>query len=95
MKPPSFQGFCLANFSREQREGGSDDKNAKKHRNDVARLLQLLSPDSVYELPASVHADMADFTQAVANAEDFEPKQFGVAMTREAVVERLRSAYRL
>jgi hypothetical protein len=90
-----FKAFAWLNFSREQREGGSDDKNAKKHRNDVARLLQLLSPDSDYELPTSVHADTAEFTQAVANAEDFEPKQFGVAMTREAVVERLRSAYRL
>jgi hypothetical protein len=90
-----FKAFAWLNFSREQRESGSDDKNAKKHRNDVARLLQLLSPDSDYELPTSVYADMAEFTEAVANAEDFEPKQFGVAMTREAVVERLRSAYRL
>ncbi|MBN8815230.1 MAG: hypothetical protein J0J06_07260 [Sphingomonas sp.] len=72
-----------------------DDKDIKKHRNDVARLLQLLAADAQYELPATVRTDMTTFANALAEEQDFEPKAFGVAMTRVVVVERLRAAYQL
>lgn len=72
-----------------------DERDVRKHRNDVARLLQLLATDADYALPEKVHADMAAFVAALEEAEVFDPKQFGVDMTRETVVERLRKAYRL
>jgi hypothetical protein len=72
-----------------------DEKDIKKHRNDVARLLQLLGADARYDLPLAVREDMMAFAHALADQADFEPKQFGVAMTRDIVVERLRTAYQL
>lgn len=72
-----------------------DEKDVRKHRNDVARLLQLLATDASYMLPASVHNDMTSFVAALSDQEDFDPKQFSVSMTRDIVVDRLRRAYRL
>ena len=72
-----------------------DDKDIKKHCNDIARLLQLLTANARYELPGLVRSDMIAFADALANQAGFEPKQFGVNMTREVVVERLRAAYQL
>jgi len=47
----------------DQREVGEkiDEKNIRKHRNDVARLLQLLSRDAPYALPDIVAADLRSF----------------------------------
>ncbi len=72
-----------------------DEKNIKKHRNDIARLLQLLPADEQFDLPPSIHDDMTEFTLALGDAEDFDPKQFDVNMTRETVVKRLQAAYKL
>lgn len=65
-----------------------DEKNIKKHRNDIARLLQLLPADEQYDLPPSIRDDMTEFTLALRDAEDFDPKKFDVNMTRDVVVER-------
>ena len=70
-------------------------KDIKKHRNDVARMLQLFPAGSSYELPASVADDMRFFVEALAEEEDFDPKQFDVPMSRDDVIERIRAAYRL
>ena len=67
----------------------------KKHRNDVARLLQLLSAEATFDLPETIKGDMQAFVEALAAQDDFTPKQFGVAMTREVVIDRLRHAYNL
>lgn len=67
----------------------------KKHRNDVFRLLQLLSADGELQLPESITADMRAFLDAVAVDETFEPSAFGLRMSREEGLARLSSAYRL
>lgn len=72
-----------------------DDRDIKKHRNDVARLLQLLAADVVITLPKKVHVDMQAFVAGLKAAEDFDPKQFKVNMTPAVVIERLTSAYGL
>jgi len=91
-----FKARAWLDLSRRQAEGEKvDDKDVKKHRNDVARMLQLLSPEATYDLPGAIIADMQAFLDALAVQEDFVPKQFGVAMTREVVIDRLRSAYKL
>jgi hypothetical protein len=71
-----------------------DERDIKKHRNDVARLLQLLAADARYALPDTVRADMKSFA-AELEADDFDPKQFKVDMTKEVTVERLKRAYEL
>ena len=72
-----------------------DDRDIKKHRNDVARLIQLLAADAIIQLPEKVHADMQMFVAALEKTEDFDPRQFKVNMTRDLVIERLTTAYGL
>jgi len=72
-----------------------DERDIKKHRNDVARLLQLLAADARHPLPDKVGTDMAAFVAALEADETFDPKQFKVDMTRATVIERLRAAYEL
>jgi hypothetical protein len=80
-----------------RREAGerADEKDIKKHRNDVARLLQLLSAEARYDLPGTVKADMTAFVEALAGDETFDPKAFQVDMDRGTVIERLKVAYNL
>jgi hypothetical protein len=91
-----FKARAWVDLSR-RREGGEqvDEKAVRKHRNDIARLLQILGADARYELSAAVHEDMSAFVSALAVQDDFDPLRFDVAMTREAVIERLRDAYGL
>jgi hypothetical protein len=91
-----FKARAWIDLSRRQTEGDKvDSRDIKKHRNDVARILQLLSAEASYELPNPVRADMQAFVEGVAAQDDFVPKQFGVAMTKDVVIDRLRQAYRL
>ena len=91
-----FKARAWLDLSRRRDAGEKiDEKDVCKHRNDVARMLQLLSADAVYPLPPPVHDDMTAFVAALSDQQDFDPKQFSVNMTRDVVVERLRAAYRL
>jgi hypothetical protein len=89
-----FKGKAWLDLSA-RREAGErvDEKDIKKHRNDVARLLQLLSPEARYELPDQVKLDMTTFVEALAADETFDPRAFHVDMNRATVIERLRQAY--
>ena len=62
--------------------------------NDVARLLQVLSPEASYPLPSTVANDMRSFIETTAAEADYDPRQFKVNMTREEVADRLRAASR-
>lgn len=91
-----FKARAWLDLSREREAGGKvDEKNIKKHRNDVARLLQLLSSEASYALPDSVARDMRSFVELVTADADFDPRQFKISMTRGDVADRLRTAYRL
>lgn len=91
-----FKARAWLDLSRRRDEGEKiDEKDVRKHRNDVARMLQLLAADANYALPSTVQEDMGAFVRAVEVQEDFDPRQFDVNMTRDVVVERLRAAYRL
>lgn len=91
-----FKARAWLDLSKQRQEGGGvDEKNIRKHRNDVARLLQLLSPEARYTLPPTVAQDMHSFVGLLAADADFDPKQFKVNFTREDVVRMLRAAYGL
>jgi hypothetical protein len=91
-----FKARAWMDLSRRKADGEKvDDRDIKKHRNDVARLLQLLNEGTNYDLPDAIKGDMQAFTEALTTEDDFDPKAFGVAMTRDVVIERLRSAYKL
>ena len=91
-----FKARAWLDLTRQREEGLQvDEKNIRKHRNDVARLLQLLSQEVRYLLPPSVAEDMLAFVENAAIEADFDPRQFRVNMTREDVAARLRAAYQL
>ena len=91
-----FKARAWLDLTRRRAEGENiDERDIKKHRNDVARMLQLLAVEAAYDLPETVHADMAAFVDALAGQEDFDPKAFHVKMDRNVVIDRLRSAYKL
>jgi hypothetical protein len=67
----------------------------KKHRNDIIRLSQLISPGARIALPDSIRADVAEFV-ARALHEGAEPKTFGViGMTLRDVRSLLSAVYDL
>lgn len=91
-----FKARAWLDLSRDREAGGKvDEKNIRKHRNDVARLLQLLSPEASYALPDAVASDLRSFIDLATADTDYDPRQFKVNMTRGDVADRLRSAYRL
>lgn len=72
-----------------------DRDNIRKHRNDVARLVQVLPAGVAYEVSDSVRADLAAFTDAAEADETWNPRQFDVPMDRAVVADRLRTAYKI
>lgn len=91
-----FKARAWLDLTREREASGRvDERNIKKHRNDVARLLQVLSPEARYPLPDAVANDMRSFVEAATVEADYDPKRFKVNMMREDVADRLRAAYQL
>lgn len=91
-----FKARAWLDLSRDREAGGKvDEMNIRKHRNDVARLLQLLRADAGYTLPDAVARDMRSFVDLATVEADYDPRQFKVNMARGDVADRLRSAYRL
>lgn len=67
----------------------------KKHRNDIIRLSQLISPATRIALPDTIRADVEKFA-ARALQEGAEPKAFGViGMTLQDVRWLLSAVYDL
>jgi hypothetical protein len=67
-----------------------DANTIRKHRNDVFRLVQLLTQEAM-TLPASVKADLKRFVDAMAD-EDVDPATFKVEnMTRNEALATLRT----
>jgi hypothetical protein len=91
-----FKARAWLDLSRRKEAGEKiDSRNVTKHRNDVARLAQLLRADATYELPPTVRNDMAEFLERSAGAEDFQPQQMKLGFDRASLIERLRAAYAL
>ncbi|MDB5671481.1 MAG: hypothetical protein JWO25_2440 [Alphaproteobacteria bacterium] len=91
-----FKAKAWLDLSRRRAEGQKiDERDVKKHRNDVARLLQLLTAEERHALPDKVKGDMQAFVGTLERDGAFDPKQFKIEMTRGTMIERLRSAYLL
>lgn len=108
MKPPAAYRFWTRQRSSRSRHGhGStsllqrdegvniDEKTIRKHPNDVARLLQLVSASAQYALPGPVAEDMRAFIDQATNEANFDPRQFKVNVSRADAADRLRAAYGL
>lgn len=82
---------------RARRERGEpvDSRDVKKHRNDILRLAQLLTPTPIDDVPAAARADVRAFLDALdLSAGDL--KNLKVAFrTPEEVTRLLETAYAL
>ena len=70
-----------------------DCKNIKKHKNDVFRLAQLITPDTRQSLSDDIKEDMKIFLSGMKN-EDIDIKYLGIrGRSKEKVLELLRQCY--
>ncbi len=73
-----------------------DSKDVNKHKNDVFRLFQILSPKQSVGLPETVASDMGRFIDAISEKPDLPLKDFGLAgLGVLDVVKVLREVYGL
>lgn len=80
---------------RKEQGGKVDSRDIKKHRNDVLRLYQLLSPDLKVELSSSIQRDLTHFLRAVEPEIDAQLlKQLGIqGITVTNVFHVIRAVY--
>lgn len=80
---------------RKSRGESVDSKSIRKHRNDVFRLYQILSPDFAGEIPSSVKNDLKKFISRM-ETEKIDFKSLGLGATGLiAVVADIRRIYNL
>lgn len=83
-------------LSQRRSEGESiDSKSIKKHKNDVFRLYQILSPDFDGEVPDSVKEDLSEFLSRM-EMEEIDFKSLGLGtIDRKSVLVGIRRIYDL
>ena len=82
----------------ERKAAGEDvaSKDIKKHKNDVFRLFQIISPELRVELPEVVADDMVRFFDALSEEPGIPLKNFGLGnLSVLDVIRTLRSVYNL
>lgn len=67
----------------------------KKHRNDVFRLLQLLTAGQSIDVSDPIKADLVSYIDILAGNDAFKPRDFGVAIDRDDGFALLQSIYQL
>ena len=91
-----FKARAFLNLTDEAAKGEKvDQKNIRKHRNDVFRLLQLLPEEAKVEMPEQIRNDLRKFLDVIGKDQTLDPKAFDVQMSREEGMDLLRSAYGL
>ncbi len=72
-----------------------DEKQIRKHRNDVFRLFRIISPDSAIVIPPQIRADLKQFIDKIAEV-PINLKAFGYrGMRFKEVLSELNRIYRL
>lgn len=74
-----------------------DSKDITKHRNDILRLYQLLTPETKIVLPESIKADMKQFLDDLAGTSGLNLTDYGLskAIKLENIVTTLRDIYQV
>lgn len=72
-----------------------DNKNLRKHRNDIVRLFQVIRPDEQIQVPAGIQEDVAVFlTEAFSGLDDAYPPTLDIkSLTLAEIIVRLRSIF--
>ncbi len=70
-----------------------DEKNIRKHKNDVFRLTELLDPTAQIVTPRGVYADIQEFVRRM-EGENVDVKQLGLAgRTKEKILDEIKAMY--
>lgn len=80
-----------------RREKGEriDSRTVTKHRNDVFRLMQLLTADSKVAVSEAIRRDLRAFRNSLMQDDAFEPNSFGVQLSRDEGLDVLAQVYAL
>ncbi len=79
-----------------RREGGEkiDSRDVKKHKNDIFRLFQIISPESRIKLPDNILNDMQHYLSAISEEPNLDLKSFGLkGLSVSAMVGTLKQIY--
>lgn len=71
-----------------------DDRDIRKHKNDIIRLFQLLSPNNRVKLPLSIEKDLSFFLNSIKNDKSIDCKSLGLKhITINKIIESLENIY--
>jgi hypothetical protein len=91
-----FKARAFLDLTDRERAGEKvDSRNIKKHRNDVFRLIQLLSKDASITLSDALRTDLRRFIELDAVDGGVDLKALGLPLTHDQAIALLRSAYKL
>lgn len=80
-------------LNRQKSEGiHVNNRDLRKHRQDVFRLFPLINPDARIAAPEEVYQDIMTFIDAVAEL-PFETKSIGITIAKEQILEIYRNIY--
>lgn len=92
----AFKAKAFLDLSRRREKGeGIDGRTINKHRNDVFRLMQLLTAESEVAVSNSIREDLRAFRDLLMRDDSFNPASFGVPVSRDEGLDVLTRAYRL
>ena len=73
-----------------------DERDIRKHKNDVVRLFQLLSPTNKIVVPPSIKKDMEQFCNRMDGESPIDMKSLGIKNTKfSEVLTMLRQVYQI
>ena len=77
---------------RKQNGESIDSKNIRKHKNDIFQLSELITAETLIEVPSSIFQDIEDFIEQMAS-EDLDSKSLGLRREKTEMLQRIRDAY--
>lgn len=88
-----FKMKAWLDLSNRKKKGESiDSKHIRKHKNDVARLSELITAETHIEVPPAVFSDIQDFIEQI-DREGIDTKSLGLRRGNAEVLQRIRGAY--
>jgi hypothetical protein len=91
-----LKAIAWLELSKRKADGDAiDSTDIKKHKNDVFRLYQLVTPSAKIELPVSIREDMRRFLDRVAEDAPIDTRQLKIRASAEEVLEAIKRLYSL
>ena len=91
----AFKAKAHVDLTKKHLEGHHiNERDLKKHKNDILRLTQLLNPNETIAVADSVKADMQNFFDLIAT-ESIDMKALKLNYTKEDVVKMLKHAFKM